>query len=61
MAVILHDSDCALHNAPALPVGPCNCGADDILHLLNASKNDAIEMKRSWDAERIDEVMAQIR
>jgi hypothetical protein len=23
----IHASDCALHNAPALPVGPCNCGA----------------------------------
>lgn len=23
----LHASDCALHNAPALPVGPCDCGA----------------------------------
>lgn len=23
----LHASDCAVHNAPALPVGPCNCGA----------------------------------
>lgn len=22
-----HDSDCAVHNAPALPVGPCDCGA----------------------------------
>jgi hypothetical protein len=21
-----HASDCAVHNAPALPVGPCNCG-----------------------------------
>lgn len=20
-----HDSDCAVHNAPALPVGPCDC------------------------------------
>lgn len=20
-----HDSDCAVHNGPALPVGPCNC------------------------------------
>lgn len=20
-----HASDCALHNAPALPVGPCDC------------------------------------
>jgi len=24
----LHASDCAIHNAPALPVGPCNCGAE---------------------------------
>jgi hypothetical protein len=22
-----HASDCAVHNAPALPVGPCDCGA----------------------------------
>lgn len=22
-----HKSDCALHNGPALPVGPCDCGA----------------------------------
>jgi len=24
----VHFSDCAQHNAPALPVGPCDCGAD---------------------------------
>lgn len=24
---VRHASDCAVHNAPALPVGPCNCGA----------------------------------
>ena len=23
-----HWSDCALHNMPAMPNGPCNCGAD---------------------------------
>ena len=23
-----HFSDCATHNAPALPVGPCDCGYD---------------------------------
>ena len=22
----LHDSDCKVHNAPALPVGRCDCG-----------------------------------
>ena len=25
-----HTSDCALHNAPALPVGPCDCGASPL-------------------------------
>jgi hypothetical protein len=24
---VIHASDCALHNAPAYPVGPCDCGA----------------------------------
>ena len=23
--VVQHDSDCSLHNAPALPIGPCDC------------------------------------
>lgn len=23
-----HASDCAVHNAPALPVGPCDCGIE---------------------------------
>lgn len=26
---VIHDSDCALHRAPAMPVGPCNCTASD--------------------------------
>ena len=26
-APVMHASDCAVHNEPALPVGPCNCGA----------------------------------
>lgn len=28
---ILHDSDCAKHNMPAYPNGPCDCRADTIL------------------------------
>lgn len=31
MATILHDSDCAVHNAPALPTGPCSCGAHELM------------------------------
>lgn len=26
MGPLMHRSDCAVFNAPALPVGPCNCG-----------------------------------
>lgn len=26
-SAVQHASDCAVHNAPALPVGPCDCGA----------------------------------
>lgn len=26
----LHASDCAVHNAPAYPAGPCDCGVDTI-------------------------------
>lgn len=25
----IHDSDCAVHNAPAFPAGPCDCGAEE--------------------------------
>lgn len=27
--MISHASDCAIYNAPALPIGPCDCGADE--------------------------------
>lgn len=60
MATILHDSDCAVHNAPAAPTTPCDCGADDVVHLLHAYKNDQVEMGRTWDAERAAEVLKQI-
>jgi hypothetical protein len=25
---VVHASDCAIHNAPAMPLGPCTCGAE---------------------------------
>lgn len=27
--MVQHMSDCALHNGPALPVGPCDCKAEE--------------------------------
>lgn len=40
-----HASDCATNNAPALPVGPCDCGADlleALRNLLNGIETGAI-------------------
>ena len=28
MEILQHDSDCALHNEPAMPNGPCDCSAN---------------------------------
>lgn len=28
-----HASDCAVHNEPALPAGPCDCGAEPHVHV----------------------------
>ncbi len=25
----VHKSDCAIYNEPAMPAGPCDCGAND--------------------------------
>ena len=33
MVTVLHDSDCAVHNEPALPKGDCDCGADALARL----------------------------
>ena len=38
MATILHDSDCATHNEPAMPNGPCSCGADKMAELEAENK-----------------------
>jgi hypothetical protein len=27
---VVHASDCAVNNAPAMPPGPCNCGAEKV-------------------------------
>lgn len=37
-----HSSDCALHNAPALPPGPCSCGADAVGTLRAFSPDKSI-------------------
>lgn len=40
-----HASDCALHNEPALPIGPCDCGAmGDRLAKLEAFFREVAEL-----------------
>ncbi len=36
---IVHDSDCAKHNMPAMPNGPCDCGARDIIDMIQLAKH----------------------
>lgn len=39
-----HLSDCAVHNAPALPVGPCDCGAEQITPEMLAAGVEVIAL-----------------
>ena len=39
MSEFVHASDCAAHNAPAYPPGPCNCGAR-ALALIGSIRSD---------------------
>ena len=34
MVKVLHDSDCALHSAPASPMMPCDCGAGQLPRIV---------------------------
>jgi hypothetical protein len=38
----IHDSDCALHNAPALPVGPCDCSVKTPDTLPHPTTNEGL-------------------
>ncbi len=50
MATILHDSDCAQHNEPAIPNGPCDCGADK-MHTNEELCEALAEQRRSLSAD----------
>lgn len=55
MATVIHDSDCAIHNAPALPAGPCDCGAtshQETFEALAASERDLTHALRQRDDAR---------
>lgn len=43
---VLHDSDCAVHNGPAEPEGPCNCGAEG--KAGTGVHGDATDIPKQW-------------
>lgn len=46
---IIHDSDCAVHNEPALPAGPCDCEAGRLAKMCEGMTAHESEIARSWD------------
>ena len=42
---MIHASDCAVNNAPALPVGPCDCGLE---LALDAARHGLVAPLISW-------------
>ena len=42
---IIHDSDCAVHNEPAYPNGPCNCGVEMVEALESTNDNLRAELR----------------
>jgi hypothetical protein len=40
----MHASDCAVHNAPSLPKGPCDCGAADLSEAVSSLLAQWLEM-----------------
>jgi hypothetical protein len=45
-----HMSDCALHNAPAEPVGPCDCGLERIHWAIKLRKALLIPGTWKWNS-----------
>jgi hypothetical protein len=58
----LHWSDCAVHNGPAYPAGPCDCGAaqepvaipDDVRNVARAMQKDGYRGPLAWASKVID-------
>lgn len=48
MSKIIHDSYCSLHNAPALPVGACDCEAGRLAKMCEGMTAHEAEIAQSW-------------
>ena len=54
---IIHASDCAVHNGPAYPVGPCDCGVKKTRRGAMDEEDDDIQVyKKPWVGLTLDEI-----
>ena len=56
-----HESDCAVHNEPAMPAGPCDCGtgiveamAAELMSRVNAPESEIYAAARATFAIALD-------
>lgn len=50
-AVVVHDSDCAVHNEPAYPNGPCDCGYLERFLGAQLAKLEAVRIRLAATVE----------
>ena len=55
----IHASDCALHNAPALPAEPCNCDVSNGAFVRIVSQGELVALRigsvkvRTWSRGKV--------
>lgn len=49
MERLIHDSDCAMHNMPAYPNGPCDCGARHIVDMIEFAQHGHVAGEKDID------------
>ena len=49
--VVLHASDCAVHNEPAYPKGQCNCGAQPQQEPVAYTNGTDVILAKHWTAD----------
>ncbi len=55
--MIEHASDCAVHNEPALPVGPCNCGA---VAFVRYRRSQIAELRPYIEGESMERISVSV-
>lgn len=56
-----HLSDCAVHNGPALALGPCDCGVEGVQTEFNAMVDGVLAVVRGKRAGLVLNVLSHVR